>query len=177
MEAFQVPVSALISICIGLTVLAMAVADTQLWSGHPIEKNLRNPSYTTQCERLMTRYINDKNSSYEDLINKVERFFGNESKQMLLAAFDTIFNNTNPNKLDRLFYLKGLILKDLKREEEATEALRKALILNPDNAEARMELLIHHLKGEMFGLGQMEKEETPGIFTGSGFIPYPAAGL
>lgn len=177
MDAFQVPVSALITICIGLTVLAVAVSDSEFWTGetHPTSKY--EQMYTTESERLVSRYVQGKEVSYDMLVDEIESYFGDSASDSLLKTVDRALENAPPKKLARLYNLRGLILRDIGLEDQAVDSFRKSLMINPDNMEARMGLVIHYMNTNMFGLAQSEIEKA---INGEGEInlmPYPAGGM
>ncbi|VAX20670.1 hypothetical protein MNBD_NITROSPINAE02-1534 [hydrothermal vent metagenome] len=156
MDAFQVPVSALITICVGLTVLAVAVSDSELWRGGMDHKGASEQIYTTESERLVSRYIQEKEVSYDMLVDEIESYFGDSASESLLKTVDRAIEMAPPPKLARLYNLRGLILRDIGLEDEAVDSFRKSLMINPDNMEARMGLVIHYMKTNMFGLARSE---------------------
>ncbi len=177
MDAFQVPVSALITICVGLTVLAVAVSDSELWRGEMDQTGDHQQTYTTQSERLVSRYIQESEVSYDMLVDEIESYFGESASESLLKTVDRAIDMAPPQKLGRLYNLRGLILRDIGFEEEAVDSFRKSLMINPDNMEARTGLAIHYMKANMFGLARLEIGKAIDTEGQIEFAPHSAKGM
>lgn len=153
----QIPASAIITAIIGLTVL---IAATQI--ERTAQSNLSSPKYTepllTLGQTLLDQYL-VTGLSVGTMITKMEMEFGNSGSDRLLKVVDTTIFVRHDLKQDRLYTLRGLILRHMERENEAAESFKLALKSNPDSMDARMSLVIHYMKEKRFGSARTEIEK------------------
>ncbi len=159
MENLYIPFSAVFIGFAGFA-LALAVISEKEFSRKTLfELDDENEVEEFLGERLVARYVNSERCPISGLLGDVDRYFGKGSTGKLLIAVGKAIDKAPPGKLDKHYVLRGFALRELKREEEAAAAFRKALAYNQDNIEARRGLAYCYMKGKMFGLAKIEIEK------------------
>jgi len=153
----QIPVTAIITVVIGLSVLLAAVKIERTSQGSPPLAK-RTGSVATLGERLLGQYAGGA-LSVESMLTTMQLEFGDSGPERLLKIVDAALFIRHDLKLDRLYCLRGLILRHMGQENEAAGAFRLALKNNPESMDARMSLVIHYMKGKMFGSARVEIEK------------------
>lgn len=158
MEAFQLSFSMVftLGVCLG------TVAVTALGPGFTERARLTSarpdPAVSTQCERLVWRYLAGDGEPFETLDMKTRRIAGTHNLELILAAADEARGHDGVRK-DRLSHLRGRVLMRMGRHGEALESMRTALRWNPDHADARQREVELLEKAGSHGLAMMEAEK------------------
>ena len=141
METLQVPLTAIVSICIGCGVLAVAMVDSGMWTGLAPESGVERPAFTTQSERLVKRYMQNRDYSFEELLGEMRVFFGKKAEDIILKETAHALASAPSRNRDRLHSLRGLAFRSIGREKAAENSFRKALSINPANRAASSKLM------------------------------------
>lgn len=159
METLQVPITAIVSICLGCGVLAVALVDSGFWPAPVQEMKAGERVLSTQGERLVRRYLKNNDYTYSELMSDMKVYFGDMSEELVLRETRAAVEVFPRSKLDRLYSLRGLAFRAMGREKKAMEAFRKALRLNPNNMTARVNLAVSRVEkqGDDAGLEELEK--------------------
>lgn len=141
MESFQLPVTAIVALAVSLSALAFTASDPEMWLIHPSANNDRDMAITTQCDRLVLRYLLSDKSSFDSLASATRKFIGKEPYGMLLNSTEQAFSHDSRIPKDKFYLLRGKIFLKLGRDAEAKESFTAALRWNSDNSQARRNLI------------------------------------
>ncbi len=156
MESFHLPVTAVVTLGICMSALAFTISDPAVWfQSRPVIEG-PEPALTTQCDRLVMRYLLSESPSFEKLAADAEKFVGNRSYDMLLRSVDQAFDYDSMFTRDKIYFLRGKILMRLGRDKEAAENFRSALRWNVGAAEARKNLINYYIDVRSYDLAEVE---------------------
>jgi len=155
-ESFQLPVSIIIALITCTTTFAITISKPKIWLEPTLASNGPDPALTTQCERLVRRYLRSDHPRFEDLVSRVRRYVGDHAYELMLAAVDDALHQESDLRRDRLYTLKGEILDRLGRRHEAISDFQAALLWNPDNVPARRQLIRIYLENKSIGQARIE---------------------
>ena len=162
MESIQLPVSVVITLGVSLVALAFTVTNPEAWISPNIRSQRPDPALTTECERLVIRYLVSDNPVFEDLLSRVSRFTGTQSLNMMLGAVNQAMEYDAPFRKDRVFKLRGRILDRMGQHREAARNFRASLRWDMENIDTRKRLVRCYLKSGSSGLAKAEIEKIIG---------------
>lgn len=139
MEAFNVPITAIVSIIMCFTALGFTFVGNVL-SDEPSVKISRpaDPVYSTQGSRLLFRHMQDSTKAPASLIEEFKKYYGGRASAILLQNVEeTLSLGGQGLKEDMLYSIRGYALLDLQRQGEAEKSFNEAMNLNPASNEAR----------------------------------------
>ncbi len=159
MESFQVPISIVVTLAVCLTLLAITISEPAIWIEPKLSDTTPDPALTTQCDRLITRYLLSDNSTFDGLVKSVQKYSGARTNEMILKSISRMISNSSPLRRDRAFVLRGKILNKMGRYDDASKNFQAALRWNPDNTAARRDLVAYYQKNGAFDLVRLESEK------------------
>lgn len=109
-------------------------------------------AYTTQCERLVIRFLLEPDGDFRKLVEHVEEFSGKQACQLLLDTVTGFLNQHAPYRMDRAYALRGMAQQALGRPEEAEVSFAASLLINNNNHQARKAIIDLY-----FDNGKMDK--------------------
>ena len=121
METFHVPLTAVVTIFIGCAVLTVALGDLEFWEKSVFLKaDVKKPAYTTQSERLVNRYIQNEDYTFEELLDDMRLYFGDRAEEMIAKETGNVstgdFSGHKLTKARRLRDLAGKAVAKKKKE-------------------------------------------------------------
>jgi len=134
MESFHLPVAAVVALAVSLSALAFTAYDPAMWLYPPSAVGDKNMAFTTQCDRLVLRYLLSDKPSFDGLVGSMRKFIGKEPYGMLLNSTERAFNYDPGISRDKFYLLRGKILLKLGRDVEAKESFRSAMKWRPENS-------------------------------------------
>lgn len=169
MEAFQIPVTAVISIIVGCSALAFTYFDPAFHSGRTSLYHVGDHDvlHTTEAERLFNRLVSDEKLAYELLPFEMKRWYGDRAGEIMLQTVEQalVVNTANPEMFDRLQTLKGMAFSLMGSREQALTAYRAAVDFNPGNATARerLDIIQAELDSEAQALAAQQAAESGAV--------------
>lgn len=159
MTAIEVPITVFATLAIGLAILIIAViSEWKVSQGkqtcEPAEQDVQSPE-----THLIELYLTGHRELFQKTYSALKKSSADKSNEKLLSAI-CVAIPVYPNSLDKLYCLRGIVLRDMELEMEAGFAFRQAIRANQENVEARMMMVIHYMKKKMFGSASREIEKT-----------------
>jgi len=121
--------------------------------------NRHDPEMIARCEKLVLRYLNSDNPSFDELFVKVKEFSGSTALDITLMAATRAMEYDITFRRDRLHRLRAIILDRLGRFAEATESCRASLRWDNNHTETRKLLIKAYLKCGSYKLARLEIEK------------------
>lgn len=138
MEAFQVPISAVVTIAACCTAIAVTLINPSADQDTAISQSISQKAYySTHAERLLNRYLSGEEFVYDQLFHETQAAYGEKAGEELLKSVETAIKRETKHELrGRLYTLKGILLMQSGFKERAAESLKTALNLDPLNKTA-----------------------------------------
>jgi len=105
----------------------------------------KQPKFSTQCERLVIRYLLNEKETFGSLVANVKKFAGEKTFELLLDSLNGFLNYDSSYRLDRAYALRGIVFEKLERIDEAEISYTSSLLLNNHNKIARKNLIDLHI--------------------------------
>lgn len=159
MESFNLPVSAIVSIVVCCSAIAVTFVNPSFNQEPTVVNSVsRKAYYSTGAERLLVRFLNDERAGYERLLGEMKSLYGDRAgEELLKAVTDAIPLETDNELRGKLYAFKGMSLINSGLREEAIDSLKMALNLDPFNKTAAETL------NTIYGVGGgKSSEETTG---------------